>query len=176
MSFRKVAFLVAFFALGLAQVLLAADAPNPIGFPKKGDPGGGIGAVRIWYADGVWHLRTSTENSIGKKDKLMVFTGSVRCDMKLTSAEPNKLENKGNGKGKTADSFTVHQDGKGFDFQFKTYGATDQIDFKPPDKAKTLTFKLFIDGEKAATSRIIIGENGGHPEKPEFTLPAQPKK
>src|SRR5262249_16935352 len=77
---------------------------------------------------------------------------------------------------KTSDKFTVHQDGKGFDFQFKTYGATDQVDFKLPDKAKTLHFKLLIDGEKAETIRIIIGANGDHPEKSEFTLPAQPKK
>ena len=88
MSLRKPAFVVAYFALGFSQVLLAADAPNPVGFPKKGDPGGGIGAVRIWYADGAWHLRTSTENSVGKKDKLMVFTGSVRCDRSAPPPAP----------------------------------------------------------------------------------------
>jgi hypothetical protein len=172
MRLRTVAFASGCFVLGLAQVLLAADPINPNGFPKKGDPGGGIGAVRIWYEGDTWHLRTSTENSIGKKDKIMVFTGSVRCDGKLT-VEGAKLEK---GKGKTSDGFTPHADGKGFDFEFKTYGAVDQADFKIPDKGKTLTFKLMIDGEKAATSRIIIGENGEHPEKNEFKLPAHPKK
>jgi hypothetical protein len=172
MSLRTIAFASGCFPLGLTQLLLAADPPNPIGFPKKGDPGGGIGAVRIWFDDGKWHLRTSTENSIGKKDKLMVFTGSVRCDVKMT-VEANRLEQKG--KGKTSDGFTVHADGKGFDFTFKTYGAIDQVDFAP-EKGKTLTFKLMIDGEKAAPNRIVIGENGEHPEKNEFTLPAHPKK
>lgn len=175
MTFRTIAFASGFFALGLAQALIAADAPNPIGFPKKGDAPGGIGVIRIWFADGQWHLRTSTENSVGKKDKLMVFTGSVRCDSKMT-VEAYKLENKGNGKGKTSDKFTPHADGKGFDFEFKTYGAVDQADFKLTDKAKTLTFKLFIDGEKAAIHRILIGENGDSPAKSEFTLSANPKK
>ena len=172
MTLRTIAFASGCFALGFLQVLFAADPPNPIGFPKNGEPPGGIGVVRIWFDDGSWHLRTSTENSVGKKDKLMVFTGSVRCDGKMT-VEGNKLEK---GKGKTSDGFTPHADGKGFDFQFKTYGATDQADFKIADRAKTLTFKLFIDGEKAATHRILIGENGANPEKSEFTLPANPKK
>lgn len=172
MTLRAAAFAGGFFALGVLQVVLAADPPNPLGFPKKGDPGGGVGAVRIWCEDGTWHLRTSTENSVGKKDKLMVFSGSVRCEDKI-SAEGNKLEK---GKGKTADSFTPHADGKGFDFRFATYGATDQVDFTVGEKGKKLTFKLLIDGEKAATHRVVIGEDGGHPEKAEFTLPARPKK
>lgn len=171
MTRRTAAFASGCFVLGVLQAALAAD-PNPVGFPKKGDPGGGVGAIRIWYEDGTWHLRSSTENSVGKKDKLMVFSGSVRCDGKLT-VEGNRLE-KGNGK--TSDSFTPHADGKGFDFRFATYGATDQADFKIPDSGKTLTFKLLIDGEKAQTHRIIIGADGAHPEKNEFKLPAQPKK
>jgi len=170
MTPRSLALAVGCFALALTTTL-AADPPNPIGFPKAGDPGGGVGAFRIWFEGDTWHLRTSTENSVGKKDKIMVFTGSVRSDSKMT-VEGSKLE-KGNGK--TSDGFTPHADGKGFDFTFKTYGAVDQADFKT-EKGKTLTFKLMIDGEKANTMRIIIGEKGEHPAKNEFTLPAQPKK
>jgi hypothetical protein len=158
-----------FVALGHVS---AADAPNPIGFPKAGDPGGGIGAIRIWYADNAWHLRTSTENSQGKKDKLMVFTGTVKCEDKIT-VDGKKLEK---GKGKTADTLTTHADGKGFDFRFATFGALDQADFTIAAKGKILKFKLMIDGESAAVDRIIIGEKGDHPEKAEFTLPALPKK
>jgi hypothetical protein len=158
--------------LGTAPFAQAADPPNPIGMPKKGDPGGGIGAFRIWHADGKWHLRTSTENSVGKKDKLMVFSGSVRCETKI-SVEGVKLE-KGNGK--TADSFTPHKDGKGFDFRFATYGATDQVDFTIAESGKNLKFKLLVDGANAPTNRILIGTNGDNPEKAEFTLPAFPKK
>ncbi|HEY1186689.1 MAG TPA: hypothetical protein VGE74_03480 [Gemmata sp.] len=172
MTWRTATFASGFFVLGLLQVVLAADPPNPVGFPKKGDPGGGVGAIRIWYDDGSWHLRSSTENSAGQKDKLMVFSGSVRCDGKLT-VEGNRLEK---GKGKTADTLTPHADGKGFDFRFATYGAIDEASFKVADKGKTLTFKLFIDGEKALTHRIIIGADGTHPAKSEFTLPAQPTK
>lgn len=168
---RTLAHAVGYFALAVGAAR-ADDPPNPVGFPKQTDVPGGVGAVRIWFEDGTWHLRTSTENSTGKKDKLMTFTGSVRCDAKLT-VEGNKLE-KGNGK--TSDRFTAHADGKGFDFTFKTYGATDQANFKVADGGKTLTFKLLIDGEKAPPSRVVIGAKGEHPDKDEFTLPAQPKK
>jgi len=163
---------LAVFAVASVQAARAADPIDPVGFPKKGDPGGGVGAFRIWFADGEWHLRTSTENSVGKKDKIMVFTGSVRAEAKMT-VEANRLE-KGNGK--TSDAFTVHADGKGFDFVFKTYGAVDQVDFKVPAAAKNLKFKLLIDNDKAPTIRIIIGAEGKHPEKNEFALPAHPKK
>ncbi len=170
MKLRRAACGVAFFALGLVPVLLAADAPNPIGFPKKGD-GGGDGVFRVWYADGEWHLRTSTENTAGKKDKLLVFSGTVRCNDKMT-VEGKFLEKKG----KTGDSFTPHADGKGFDFQFKTYNAIDEVVFKVGEKAKSVTFKFTFNGEKAPTQRIVIGEKSEHPEKHEFTLPANPTK
>ena len=171
MTPRSLALAAGLFALALATTAGAADPPNPIGFPKAGDPGGGVGAFRIWFEGDTWHLRTSTENSVGKKDKIMAFTGSVRVDAKMT-VEGSKLE-KGNGK--TSDAFTPHADGKGFDFTFKTYGAVDQADFKT-EKGSTLTFKLMIDGEKANTMRIIIGERGDHPAKNEFVLPARPRK
>src|SRR5829696_7041287 len=70
-TIRTATFAVGCFALGLLPMVFAADPPsqpNPIGVPKKGDPGGGVGVFRVWYADGTWHLRTSTENSVGKKD------------------------------------------------------------------------------------------------------------
>jgi hypothetical protein len=90
------------------------------------------------------------------------------------TVEAKFLEKKG--KGKTADYFTPHANGKGFDFEFKTYNAIDQVDFKVGDKAKSVTFKFFYNGEKAPTQRIAIGEKAQHPEKHEFTLPAHPQK
>jgi hypothetical protein len=161
----------ALFAASLSAVALAADPINPVGFPKAGDPGGGVGCFRIWYEGDTWHLRTSTENSVGKKDKIMVFTGTVRSDGKM-AVEGSRLE-KGNGK--TSDGFTPHADGKGFDFTFKTYGAIDQADFKITG-GKAVNFKLLIDGEKAPALRVIVGEKGEHPPKNEFALPAAPKK
>lgn len=169
MKRHGIAFGVAVLALGLVQVVRGADVPNPVGFPKKGDPGGGVGAVRIWYADSTWHLRTSTEDSVGDKDQLMVFTGSVHCEDKM-KVDGYKLET---GKGQTADMIVPHADGKGFDFRFATFGALDQADFTVGPKGKKLKFQIAIDGEKAQTSRILIGEDGVHPEKAEFTLPAQ---
>lgn len=147
-----------------------ADEPNPVGFPKDA-PRGGVGVYRVWYADGAWHLRSSTEDSGGKKDKLMVFAGTVRCDGKLT-VDPKALESRG----KVGDRITPAADGKGFSFEFKTYGATDEAVFKVADKAKTLTFDLKIDGEKAPLYRIVVGAAGGSPEKNPFKLPAHPKK
>ena len=171
MKLRTIGFAVGFFALGALQVVLAADPPNPIGFPKKAGPGG-IGVYRVWFEDGTWPVRTSTENSEGKKDKLLVFAGSVRGDAKLT-VEGVKLE-KGNGK--TSDRLVPHADGKGFDFRFATYGATDQADFKVDARGKTLKFTFQLDGEKAQTTRIFIGSESQHPDKSEFSLPAAPKK
>lgn len=156
-----------FFAVA---ALYAFDPPNPIGYPAKGDPGGGIGAVRVWFADGAWHVRTSTEDSTGKRDTLMVFAGSVRCEDKLT-VEPKKLEK---GARKTADTVTPHADGKGFDFRFATYGGRDQVDFTAGKAAKMIKLKLLIDGKPAPPHRVLIGAEGAHPEKNEFTLPAKP--
>lgn len=172
MMSRRLAFAAGFFALGLLQVVLAADPPNPVGFPKKVG-GGGDGVVRVWFEDGTWHLRTSTDDSQGKKDDLIVYSGSVRCEDKI-SVEERKLEK---GKGKTSDLLVPHKDGKGFDFKFATYGATDEAAFKIEGKyAKTLKFTVNINGEKAATGRIYIGADGAHPDKHEFTLPAAPEK
>lgn len=168
---------IKYFGVGCVLLFILApasafDPPNPIGMPKKGDPGGGVGAFRIWYLDGKWHLRTSCENSVGKKEKLIVFSGTVRCEDKVT-AEGLKLE-KGNGK--KSDSITPHRDMKGFDFRFATYGAIDEAEFTVADKGKNLKFKLLVDGVGAPTQRILIGKDGGNPEKSEFTLGAHPKK
>jgi hypothetical protein len=147
-----------------------ADEPNPVGFPKD-EARGGVGAYRVWHDGTAWHLRTSTENSSGKKEQLMVFAGSVRCDGKLT-VEAKALEKKG----KTGDTLTPATDGKGFDFEFKTYGAVDEAVFKAADGAKALTFKLKIDGQPAPPFRVLIGAASAHPDKNEFKLPAHPKK
>jgi len=163
--------LVAVAACGLVCLAGAQTIdPSPFGFPKE-DARGGVGAYRVWYEDGAWHLRTSTENSTGKKDVLMVFTGSVRCDGKLT-AEPVKLEKVG----KTIDTLTPAADGKGFDFDFRTYGAADEVVFKAAPTAKALTFKLKIDGVAAPPFRVLIGATSDHPDKSDFKLPAHPKK
>lgn len=147
-----------------------ADEPNAVGYPKE-ELRGGVGAYRIWYEGGAWHLRTSCENSAGKKENLMVFAGTVRCDGKLT-VEPKVLEKKG----KTADTLTPTPDGKGFDFEFRTFGAIDEAVFKAADGAKALTFKLKIDGTPAPPFRILIGADNARPEKGDFKLPAHPKK
>jgi hypothetical protein len=164
--------LVAFGVCGLVCLSGAQTVePSPFGFPKEG-AAGGVGAFRVWYDDGAWHLRSSTENSTGKKDVLMIFTGTVRCDGKLP-AEPVKLEK---GSGKTSDTLTPSADGKGFDFDFRTYGAVDEVMFKPAATARTLTFKLKIDGQPAPPFRILIGAKSDHPDKNEFKLAAHPKK
>lgn len=156
---------------GLVCLSGARADPSPFGFPKE-EARGGVGAFRVWYDDGAWHLRTSTENSTGKKEVLMVFTGSVRCDGKVT-AEPVKLEKGG---GKTADKLTPSADGKGFDFDFRTYGAVDEVVFRAAATAKALTFKLKIDGQPAPPFRVLIGAKSDHPDGSDFKLPGHPKK
>lgn len=171
MSPRPLVLALTFFALGLTPVLLLADEPNPVGIPKGKNPGGGLGVYRIWYDKGEWHLRTSTDDSKGKKDKLLVFSGSVKSDAKMT-VEGKALEKAG----KTGDRIVPHADGKGFDFEFKTYNAVDFAIFKVAESGKKVTFNLKLDGEKAPLLRILIGEKGDHPDKSEFALPAHPTK
>ena len=173
MSRRACALASVFAVLVLARVGVAADPPNPIGYPKKVDTGGGDSSIRIWYEDGTWHLRTTTEGSAGKKDKdkVTVFTGSVHGGGKVTT-EAKKLEA---GAGKHADAIVPHADGKGFDFRFQTRPGTDEVAFKVAGPGRTLTFKLHVNGQKALPDRIFIGANGEHPEKNEFKLPARPK-
>jgi hypothetical protein len=173
MSRRACALASVSVVLILAPVIVAADPPNPVGYPKKVDTGGGDSSIRIWYEDGTWHLRTTTEGSTGKKDKdkVTVFTGSVHCEGKVTT-EAKKLEA---GAGKHSDAIVPHANGKGFDFRFQTRPGTDEVAFKVAGPGKTLTFKLQVNGQKALPDRIFIGANGEHPEKNEFKLPARPK-
>ena len=165
---RHVLVLLGGFAL--AACLLAAKpitTIDPTGFPKH-SPEGGKNVVRIWHEKGSWFLRTSTEDSVGKKDRLIVFTGSVRSEDRMT-VTGHKLEPK-------RDSYTMHADGKGFDFRFTTSGAQDTAEIKPGPRSKTLTFKLRVNGEPVEPSRIVIGADSKCPDKAEFTLPATPGK
>jgi hypothetical protein len=121
------------------------------------------------FADGKWHLRTSAEDSRGANEKLMVFTGSVRSEDQVR-AEGRRLES---GAKETADTLTPHAEGQGFDFRFATFGAKDEAEFTAGPKGKAVKVKLLIDGQKAV-NHVLIGRDGRHPEKNEFTLPATP--
>jgi hypothetical protein len=140
---------------------------NPNGFPKN-SPEGGLNVVRIWYEKGHWNLRTSTEDSEGKKNRVTTFTGTVRSEDKMT-ATGSRLEAK-------ADKFVMHADGKGFDFKFTTHGAQDTVEFTPGPRSKTLRFLLKVNNEPVEAARIIIGSESKCPDKNEFLLPAVPPK
>lgn len=154
----------------ICSPLFAAAAvftPDCYGIPEHVEADADAGVYRIWFADGTWHMRTSTEDYKQVRGSVIVFTGSVVSEDKVTS-EGVKIE-------KRKDWITPHADGKGFDFHFETHGAKDEVDFTAGSDGKTLKFKLMLDGKDVPPSRVFIGKNASNPEKSEFTLPAHPQ-
>lgn len=154
------------------SLLVAAPPPittiNPVGYPAH-SPEGGKNVVRVWYNKGKWYLRTSTEDSEKVKSRQIAFTGTVRSEDRMTVV-PERLE-------KNRDGFTMHPDGKGFDFRFTTSGGTDTVVMTLGPKAKTIAFsKLKVNNDAVEPSRIVIGAFSKCPDKADFVFPAVPGK
>jgi len=149
----------------------ADDVPDPFGRPE-GFKEGKQAMYALWYEKGEWQLRTTSKDK-GKDSEKVTFSGRVSIEGDKVVGDFKKLEKAK--KGKDADYILVFRDYKGFDFQFATYGKTDDVHFKAGEKAKSITFKLLIDGKEDPKS-ILIGKKGLHPDKAEFTMPAHPVK
>jgi hypothetical protein len=166
------------FALLTLQVTLGLasdDSLNPVGKPKQFKQGKRV-AYGVWYEDGLWHLRMTSKDGKAKgkgKNDRVIFTGSVRVAGDRLLGEFQGLEK--SKQALNADWVLPHAGGRGFDFQFATFGKTDGVNFKAGPSAQSITFKLLVGGDDDPT-RILIGASGAHPAKAEFALPAHPKK
>jgi hypothetical protein len=149
----------------------ADESPDPIGRPD-GFKDGKRKMAAIWFEDGKWNLRMTSRDNPGKKDERVIFKGSVRVEGDRLIREFQALDTAK--KAKDADWYLPHKDGKGFDFQFATFGKTDGVNFKVGKEATSITFRLRIDGNDDP-KQILIGKKNQNPEKADFTLPAQPK-
>lgn len=144
------------------------SAIDPAGRPKK------YGVAKettyaLWFADGMWHIRATTE-----KGKFSQFQGWVKIkDGELTEASWDHLE--ANKKKRYHDWVTTERDRKSFRFIFANSGNVDGMDFKVSDSATALTFSLLIDG-KTPPENVMIGAKSVHPSKNPFDLPAHPEE
>jgi hypothetical protein len=147
--------------------------PDPVGRPKLKQ--GQLVAVAVWYdaKESVWHLWTTSPAVKGGKASRVIFAGSVRVTGDRVAGEFDKLER--TKRAANADYVLVHRDGRGFDFQFATFGGADGVKFKAGAKAQSIRFKLLAGGV-ADPARVVIGAAGAHPKKADFTLPAHPGK
>ena len=67
------------------------------------------------------------------------------------------------------DTITLSADKKTLTYKFYNYGKIDGIDFKSAC-AQRLRFSASINGNKLATSRIMLGTHGRHPLENPFVV------
>jgi hypothetical protein len=152
-----------------AQEKRSYDPINPLGQPRKLRQGKGE-VFAIWYADNHWHVRVSSREGDEKKE---VFTGTIEIEGgQIASGKYDGMER--NGKPRNRDWIYFHANNRIMDFQFVNFGKLDGFDFRPSDKAKSVTFKLLIDGVEVPR-RVLIGSQSEHPKSMPFTLPAHPE-
>ena len=171
--FRVALTCASLFILQAALVVAADDALNATGRPKQFEKGKTT-TFAVWESDGVWNLRTAVKTGAKGKAQRIQFSGSVTVKGdKLVSGEYQGLEKKP--KAKDADWVFLHNDGKGFDFQFSTTSTNvDGLTFKVGPKAESVTFKLLTAGDDDP-KRVLVGAKGQHPDKATFTVPVPSK-
>jgi hypothetical protein len=109
----------------------------------------------IWHSSTGWHLRVTHPGS-GK----VTFTGRIVSSAPMTF-KPARLEK--------GDTITLSADKKTLTYKFYNYGKIDGIDFKTAC-AQRLRFSASINGNKLATSRILLGTHGRHPLENPFVV------
>jgi hypothetical protein len=142
---------------------------NPVGQPSKFAPGKDS-MYAVWYKDGQWHLRSTSNDQA-------IFEGGISVQGgRIVGGNFNNLEKVANPKtaGK-ADWVSLDPAGKGFRFRFATGKATDGIDFKVSESAEAVVFDLKYQGE-GVPKRILIGKGNRYPEETPFSFPANPRE
>ncbi len=109
----------------------------------------------IWHSSTGWHLRVTHPGSAK-----VTFTGRIVSSAPMTF-KPARLEK--------GDTITLSADKKTLTYKFYNYGKIDGIDFKTAC-AQRLRFSASINGNKLATSRIMLGTHGRHPLENPFVV------
>jgi hypothetical protein len=133
------------------------------GKPPKFEPGAPA-HFWIWYDDGVWHLRTTTQKKQHRFDGLIEVAGGRVTDLNVP---------KGEGFGPNSDRIAWNKERTAILFDFVTDGAVDGVNFKVDKTATALKLKLVMDGTPNPKV-IAVGRAGDHPKAAEFVLPAHP--
>jgi hypothetical protein len=172
--------------VGLLLIALTSSAfawsPKLEGKPDQFHPGGAKGYY-IWHDDKGFHIWTATRGAEH------VFSGVIRTDGNFAHVRGNRLEKD--------DSFKDYSDrddrhwfivsgkndkkhfiakGRNVDyandkisFKFETAGGSDGINFRVKD-GSSVTFELYMDGERVNPREIYIGDHGYHPNRSKFTI------
>ena len=146
---------------------------DPIGQPDAFQKFYGKGAMSaIWFDpdDKHWHLRVTSPQAQKRADR-KAFSGRVRIDGDAIRLKAQGLDK--TKRVKSADWVFPHSDGRGFDYNFATFGMADGIDFQTDKATKEVTFTLKLGGAELP-NRVLIGKKGYAPDKIPFTLPARP--
>lgn len=154
-----------------ATSLYAAE-PNPVGRPRVFEQGRGV-MLAVWYEDGYWVIRTTTDTKEGNKqfNARHDFLGSVRVPRgRITNLDVTTLE----ARGKPAEVDRVVRKSSGLDFKFVNFGGIDGIRFKVSEGTKEVEFDIKIDGDDNR-NKIFVGSQSQHPSSAKFrlTLPTQ---
>lgn len=170
-----------FVTLGLLILLLSgsnasSDEKKKGGAKKKNDgivedwgkpddfEKGKFVAFWLWNEDDTWYFRTTGggEKVSHRFHGKIAVVGGKLIDLKGEKGEYG---------GGNVDRYIFR---KSFiEFDFKTSGGTDGLNFKVSEAATELKFSIAIDGD-AKTKHIRVGKAGDHPFEAEFKAPAHP--
>lgn len=109
----------------------------------------------LWHDDNGMHLRTH-----GPGDEHS-FLARLTTDGVFVDVDTVRLE--------SADDYAVLDGGHTLVLRFKTYDATDGVNFRIQGGTK-LRLRLGLNGELIETDSIYLGPNGKHPRTNPFTL------
>jgi len=109
----------------------------------------------LWRDEGGIHLRT---HGPGAEH---LFTAHLHTDGVFTDVDTVRLESR--------DSFAVLDGGHTLVLRFRTFNATDGLNFRIRGGTR-LRLNLQLDGELVSTGSIYLGAHGRHPESNPFTV------
>ncbi|MBI2954968.1 MAG: hypothetical protein HYY30_11680 [Chloroflexi bacterium] len=109
----------------------------------------------LWHDANGFHLRT---HGPGEDH---YFVARLLTDGEFKDVDAVRLENR--------DNFAVLNGGHELVLRFRTYGATDGVNFRI-EGGEYLRLRLNLDGQLTATDSIFMGPDGKHPATNPFTI------